>query len=41
MKPGDIFAQWGALFNGVEEVYTLKRSILARLRKNEELRGMY
>jgi DNA-directed RNA polymerase specialized sigma24 family protein len=41
MKPGDIYAEWGALFSGVEEVYTLKRSILTRLRKSAELRGMY
>lgn len=41
MKPGDIYARWGGLFSGVEEVYTLKRAILNRLRKNPELRGMY
>lgn len=41
MKPGDIYAKWAMLFSGVEEVYTLKRSILARLRKCPELRGMY
>jgi hypothetical protein len=41
MKPGDIYAQWGALFNGVEEVYTLKRGLLSRLRKSPELQGMY
>lgn len=41
MKPGDIFAEWGRLFNSVEEVYTLKRGLLMRLRKSAELRGMY
>lgn len=41
MKPGDIFAEWGRLFSCVEEVYTLKRGILARLRKSPELRGLY
>lgn len=41
MKPGDIFAQWGSLFASIEEVYTLKRGVLTRLRKSPELRGMY
>ena len=41
MKPGDIFAEWGRLFSCIEEVYTLKRSILTRLRKSPELRGLY
>ncbi len=41
MKPGDIFARHGNLFAGVEEVYTLKRSVLTRLRKSPELRGLY
>lgn len=41
MKPGDIYAEWGALFSGVEEIYTLKRGILNRLRKSAELRGLY
>lgn len=41
MKPGDIYARWRTLFSGVEEVYTLKRSILTRLRKSPDLRGMY
>lgn len=41
MKPGDIYARRGDLFQGVEEVYTLKRSILSRLRKSPELRGLY
>jgi hypothetical protein len=41
MKPGDIFAEWGRLFSCVEEVYTIKRGILTRLRKSPELRGLY
>ena len=41
MKPGDIFARHGELFQGVEEVYTLKRTVLTRLRKSHELRGLY
>jgi DNA-directed RNA polymerase specialized sigma24 family protein len=41
MKPGDIFARHGELFHGVEEVYTLKRAVLTRLRKSPELRGLY
>jgi hypothetical protein len=41
MKPGDIYASHGELFHGVEEVYTLKRAVLTRLRKSPELRGLY
>ena len=41
MKPGDIYARWGTLFHGVEEIYTIKRAVLSRLRKNPELRGLY
>ncbi|MEI8167841.1 MAG: sigma-70 family RNA polymerase sigma factor [Chloroflexales bacterium] len=41
MKPGDIYARWGCLFHGVEEVYTIKRAVLTRLRKSPELRGLY
>lgn len=41
MKPGDIFGQWGSLFGSVEEVYTLKRAILTRLRRSPELQGLY
>lgn len=41
MKPGDIYSEWGHLFNGIEEVYALKRTILTRLRKSHELQGMY
>jgi DNA-directed RNA polymerase specialized sigma24 family protein len=41
MKPGDIFAERGDLFNTVSEVYALKRSILVRLRRSPELKGIY
>lgn len=41
MKPGDIYARHGELFQGVEEVYTLKRAVLTRLRKSPDLRGLY
>jgi DNA-directed RNA polymerase specialized sigma24 family protein len=41
MKPSDIFAEWGRLFGCIEDVYTLKRGILTRLRKSPELRGLY
>lgn len=41
MKPGDIYAQWGTLFSGIEEVYTTKRGLLNRLRRSPELQGMY
>jgi RNA polymerase sigma factor (sigma-70 family) len=41
MKPAEIYARWAGLFSSVEEVYTVKRGVLARLRKNPELRGLY
>ncbi len=41
MKPGEILAEWGRLFSCIEEVYTIKRGILSRLRKSPELRGLY
>ncbi|NTU81377.1 MAG: sigma-70 family RNA polymerase sigma factor [Chloroflexales bacterium] len=41
MKPSDIYARWGTMFHGVEEVYTIKRTVLTRLRKSPELRGLY
>lgn len=41
MKPGDIYASHSDLFSDVNEVYTLKRNILARLRRSPELRGLY
>lgn len=41
MKPGDIFEARSDLFASVNEVYMLKRNILARLRRSPELRGLY
>ncbi len=41
LKPGEIYERWSSHFSSVEEVYTLKRAVLARLRKNPELRGQY
>lgn len=41
MKPGDIYARYSDIFQGVEEIYTLKRAVLLRLRKSPELRGLY
>lgn len=41
MKPGEIYARYDDLFQSVEEIYTLKRSVLLRLRKSPELRGLY
>ncbi|MFV9504896.1 MAG: sigma-70 family RNA polymerase sigma factor [Oscillochloridaceae bacterium umkhey_bin13] len=40
LKPSEIFARWPHLFSGVEEVYSLKRAVLARLRKSPELREL-
>lgn len=41
MKPSEIYARYRDQFSGVEEVYTLKRALLTRLRKSPELRGLY
>jgi DNA-directed RNA polymerase specialized sigma24 family protein len=41
MKPGDIYNERRDLFQGVGEVYALKRNILSRLRRSKELQGMY
>jgi RNA polymerase sigma factor (sigma-70 family) len=41
MKPADIFEQRRGLFGCVEEIYTLKRGLLLRLRKSKELQGLY
>lgn len=40
MKPADIRTSRPDLFQDVGEVYTVKRRVLARLRRNEELRYM-
>lgn len=41
MKPGAIYARWPALFSSIEEVYTIKRSVLSRLRRSPELQQLY
>ncbi len=41
MKPGEIYARWRHLFASVEEIYTLKRHILTRLRRSPELQQLY
>jgi DNA-directed RNA polymerase specialized sigma24 family protein len=41
MKPSEIYARYREQFSGVEEVYSLKRALLTRLRKSPELRGLY
>lgn len=41
MKPAEIFARHSGCFASIEEVYTLKRALLARMRKSPELRGLY
>lgn len=40
MKPSEIYAQWRSLFSSVEEVYTLKRTVLSRLRRSPELQEL-
>jgi hypothetical protein len=41
MKPSEIFARVPHLFSSIDEIYVLKRTLLMRLRKNPELRGLY
>jgi hypothetical protein len=41
LKPGDIFAQRGDLFGSIHDVYNVKRNILGRLSRNQELREMF
>lgn len=41
MKPSEIYARYCEQFSSVEEVYSLKRALLTRLRKSPELRGLY
>ncbi len=41
MKPSEIFARFPHLFSSIDEIYVLKRTLLMRLRKNPELRGLY
>jgi DNA-directed RNA polymerase specialized sigma24 family protein len=38
MKPGDIFERYGDLFSDIAQVYTCKRNVLNRLRRNPLLR---
>lgn len=40
MKPGDIYDQRPDLFAGVNDVYNVKRNVLGRLSRNQELRRM-
>ncbi len=41
MKPAEIYARWRNLFASVEEIYTLKRHILSRLRRSPELQQLH
>lgn len=40
MKPGDIYGQRPDLFTSVNDVYNVKRNVLGRLGRNQELRQM-
>lgn len=40
MKPGDIYDQHRSLFSGVNDVYNVKRNVLGRLSRNQDLRRM-
>ncbi|HWQ12475.1 MAG TPA: sigma-70 family RNA polymerase sigma factor, partial [Roseiflexaceae bacterium] len=40
MKPGDIFGRHRHLFADVADVYNIKRNVLGRLSRNQELRRM-
>jgi hypothetical protein len=41
LKPGDIFARRSDLFTCIHDVYNVKRNILGRLSRNQELRQMF
>jgi hypothetical protein len=41
MSPGDIYAQHQHLFSGINDVYNIKRNVLGRLGRNQELRRMF
>ncbi|HMO56323.1 MAG TPA: sigma-70 family RNA polymerase sigma factor, partial [Roseiflexaceae bacterium] len=41
MKPGDIFQRHADLFASITEVYNVKRNVLGRLSRNQELRQMF
>lgn len=40
MKPGDIYSGRPDLFTGVNDVYNVKRNVLGRLSRNQELRRL-
>jgi DNA-directed RNA polymerase specialized sigma24 family protein len=41
MKPGAIFEARPDLYESIDEVYTLKRNVLTRLRRSSELKELY
>ena len=41
MKPGDIYERRSDLFTSIHEVYNVKRNILGRLSRNQDLRLMF
>jgi hypothetical protein len=41
MKPGDIYSQRSDLFQNVNDVYNVKRNVLGRLSRNQELRQRF
>jgi hypothetical protein len=41
MKPGDIFQRYTHLFSSINDVYNVKRNVLGRLSRNQELRQMF
>jgi hypothetical protein len=41
LKPGEVCAGYARLFPSVEDVYRVKRNLLARLRRNHHLRANY
>jgi DNA-directed RNA polymerase specialized sigma24 family protein len=40
LKPREIYAQSGGLFDDVKEIYRIKENVLARLRRDAELRNL-
>ena len=40
MKPGDIYTGRPDLFGGISDVYNVKRNVLGRLSRNQELRRL-
>jgi hypothetical protein len=41
MKPGDIYSRRSDLFESVNDVYNVKRNILGRLSRNQDLRERF